>query len=521
MYFADILGIALTALWQQKMRAVLTVAGIAIGTFALAVCLSLGQGFHAEVDRQLHRGDQLRQVLVFPGTKVREEDIPPEQLAVPGAMSAAKRERLRKAIIRRWPRNKKKTPPVLLTEARVAQLRELPHVTAVEPIIQETCDARLGDHAKQVICSSTSLGDDDLRERIVAGTDRAADDGRSVLIGEFLLYQWGIISDDAVEQVVGRTVRVTFPPRHKSAAPLRGLMRLAEDVLTAEESRTVEKVLRQMQSTPDLFDLSVKEKTVLDGLLRRFLGEPKATDKPPFDEEFTIAGVLREYTDEDENLGLQAAVRTRNVDLFLPPPTMERLFRHGPQLEDQGFDGVVLTVDDEDHVKEVVGRLNKLGLREYSLVEFVERLRASMTLSTFLTSFLAAVAVVAAALGITNTMCMSVLERTREIGVMKAVGARDRHIQLIFLVEGALLGVLGGLLGVLACALVSYPGDALARQLLEKYSVVNRLRGSLFVLPWWLVVGVPFFAGLVTTLAAVLPARRAAQVDPIQALRHP
>ena len=129
-------------------------------------------------------------------------------------------------------------------------------------------------------------------------------------------------------------------------------------------------------------------------------------------------------------------------------------------------------------------------------------------------------AVLVASLGITNTMFMSVLERTREIGVMKAVGARDRHIQMIFLVEGALLGVLGGGLGVLGCWLASFPGDSYARKLLEEHSLLNHLRQSLFVFPWWLVLGVPFFAGVVTTLAAVLPARRAARVNPIKALRH-
>jgi putative ABC transport system permease protein len=108
---------------------------------------------------------------------------------------------------------------------------------------------------------------------------------------------------------------------------------------------------------------------------------------------------------------------------------------------------------------------------------------------------------------------------------MKAVGARDRHIQLIFIVEGGLLGLIGGSLGVLGTWLASFPGDIYARQLLQhvgldKHVLVAHLRHSLFAFPWWLILGVPLSASLVTTLAAVLPARRAAMVDPIQALRH-
>ena len=118
-------------------------------------------------------------------------------------------------------------------------------------------------------------------------------------------------------------------------------------------------------------------------------------------------------------------------------------------------------------------------------------------------------------------MFTSVLERTHEIGVMKAVGARDRHVQLIFLVEGALLGGLGGALGVLGGWLVSFPFDAHARWAMEQYAYVGKhVHHSPFLFPWWLVLGVPLFTTLVAVLAAVLPARRAAKVDPIQALRH-
>jgi putative ABC transport system permease protein len=138
---------------------------------------------------------------------------------------------------------------------------------------------------------------------------------------------------------------------------------------------------------------------------------------------------------------------------------------------------------------------------------------------TFVTAFLAAVALLVAALGITNTMVMSVLERTREIGVMKAVGARDHHIQAIFLLEGALIGAIGGSLGVLLGWLASIPGDSVAHALLQDQALPT-LRHTLFAFPLWLTLGTPAFASLVTTLAAVYPAYRATRVNPIAALRH-
>ena len=99
------------------------------------------------------------------------------------------------------------------------------------------------------------------------------------------------------------------------------------------------------------------------------------------------------------------------------------------------------------------------------------------------------------------------------------VGARDGHIQWIFLAEGLVLGLVGGLVGVLAGWLASFPGDRIAKSIVEKQTQTT-LESSLFVFPLWLLVGVPLFAVVVTTLAAVYPARRAARVNPIQALRH-
>jgi ABC-type lipoprotein release transport system permease subunit len=114
---------------------------------------------------------------------------------------------------------------------------------------------------------------------------------------------------------------------------------------------------------------------------------------------------------------------------------------------------------------------------------------------------------------------MSVLERVREIGVMKALGARDGHVLGAFLLEGALVGLVGGTLGVALAWAASFPGDAYLRRLVEQRLSV-RLEESVFAFPPWLLLGVPALAALITTLAALYPARRAVRVDPAAALRH-
>jgi putative ABC transport system permease protein len=130
------------------------------------------------------------------------------------------------------------------------------------------------------------------------------------------------------------------------------------------------------------------------------------------------------------------------------------------------------------------------------------------------------VALIIAAIGITNTLVTSVLERTREIGILKSLGAKDRTITLIFLLEGAIIGILGGTIGVVIAMIISGPADTLVKQLVQKVSRNRLLTDKVFEFPIWLIAGAILFAVIVTTLAAWYPARRASRVEPVEALRH-
>jgi ABC-type lipoprotein release transport system permease subunit len=115
-------------------------------------------------------------------------------------------------------------------------------------------------------------------------------------------------------------------------------------------------------------------------------------------------------------------------------------------------------------------------------------------------------------------MIMSILERTREIGIMKAIGAEDREIKLIFFVEAAVIGIFGGILGVL----VAWGIDGVANRL--AYRFILKPQGASFIdffsLPPYLSIGAILFALVVSITAALYPASRAARIDPVRALRH-
>ncbi len=127
------------------------------------------------------------------------------------------------------------------------------------------------------------------------------------------------------------------------------------------------------------------------------------------------------------------------------------------------------------------------------------------------------IALVVAAVGVINTMVMSIMERTREIGVMRAVGARRGTISRLFTFEAALLGFLGGVIGLG----VGYGAVLIANPIVNRQLSSNNITSSnIIALPIWLILGVIGLTTVIGILAGLYPARRAAHLDPVEALHY-
>jgi putative ABC transport system permease protein len=209
----------------------------------------------------------------------------------------------------------------------------------------------------------------------------------------------------------------------------------------------------------------------------------------------------------------------RPVDVLIPPGVSRSLYFGRAGMAEQGLPQVSVRVDHERHLRRVEEEIKAMGLETFSLADLLDQVQLNVLLVSIACSFVAAIALVVAAIGITNTMLMSVLERQHEIGVMKAVGARSAQVLALFLVEGGLIGAAGAVIGLLGAWLVSFPGDRIAQHLVATRTPMQ-LDQSVFVFPAWLVVGVPLAVCALTTLAGLYPARRAASIDPIEALRQ-
>jgi putative ABC transport system permease protein len=150
------------------------------------------------------------------------------------------------------------------------------------------------------------------------------------------------------------------------------------------------------------------------------------------------------------------------------------------------------------------GRDNDFSIRNRS--EFLSTFEETTQTFTFLLGGIAAVSLLVGGIGIMNIMLVSVTERTREIGVRKAMGATRQNIMLQFLVEALVLCLMGGVVGILAGT-----GGAIA---------LSRLANWNTLVSWQAVVIAVIFSGFVGVFFGLWPARRASQLDPIEALRY-
>ncbi|KQL35024.1 ABC transporter permease [Psychrobacillus sp. FJAT-21963] len=176
-----------------------------------------------------------------------------------------------------------------------------------------------------------------------------------------------------------------------------------------------------------------------------------------------------------------------------------------------------------EHVKSVTEDLKKKGYNVYSVSEQLEQIDVFFMAFKIGLIFVGTVAVLISSIGIFNTMTMAVTERTREIGVMKAIGASPKLIQRLFLMESAWIGIIGTVLAVIISYAVSFlanlvlpmvVGAALGDEDIQNLSITFSL------IPWQLVVIASIISIGVAMISGWRPARKATNIDVINALRQ-
>jgi putative ABC transport system permease protein len=429
-------------------------------------------------------------------------------------MAPDRRERIRKVLEQRgrWSRSGRER--ISLTPDRLEKLSHIAHVERMIPLVGGMVVATLGNRPEDAGVSSGAGEDPEFRKRVVFGRAFDSDDERSVLLSEMFAYRIRLIDDADLEQVLGKPLRIEIRSQEDGPSFNVMLSGRTKAAGSTEEQAALRQLAWQIPGALDSFSLTALESAALRKAIRR---EPAKAEPVVVVDDFRVVGIFRDLTDDERKEAWSQF--PADTDLVLPRRTAVELMLRDPARREEGVDRVVLLVDEVRNVNEVIKKVEALGMQSRSIVEYIERQRLTYLLIFGGMTCVAGVALLVSSLGIANTMLMSVLERRREIGIMKAVGAANWQLQAMYVIEGGLIGLIGGALGLLLAWSISFPGDGWVRSMVHRDMDI-KLSGSIFAFPGWIGATVVLFTVGVTVIAALYPARRAAKVDPVSALRH-
>jgi len=186
-------------------------------------------------------------------------------------------------------------------------------------------------------------------------------------------------------------------------------------------------------------------------------------------------------------------------------------------LAQNGYGTLIAKVDKSQNAAAAAAEIRKLGVGAADAEASIKQQLTIFNILGLVLGIIGGIALAVAAIGVVNTMIMAILERTREIGVMRAVGAKRSTVRTLFTFEAAMLGFWGGVLGVAVGYGLTRVANIFVNQQLASQSVKAH---DIIGLPLWLILAVVGIATLIGTLAGLYPAARAAKLDPVEALRY-
>lgn len=478
----DKISMCLRNLWRRKMRTFLTVFGVVIGTCAIVVMVSLGVGMDQAQQSMLEGMGNLTLINVYQGYNMVETGG-----------------------------GKPKEPPPL-DEVAVAALKSVPHVKAVTAMH----NIWSGELAFQVDGRYLYRGN-------VTGIDIEAmpalgyelESGRfptkaefknSVIVGSEAAYQF-------VDSKRRRNNRVSAYPDEfgRIKDPFVNFLkdRLYLNIGKSESKNSNRMMVRSSRGRGEEVEI------------------PTGNGSYPM----KVAGVLK--TSEDGN-GVDRDFDTRN-SIYMDVTRLKELVKeynkkNKIRSSDENYNQVYVMADSIDTVDAVDEMIKSLGFDTWSASSMREDMQKQTQTIQMVLGGLAGISLLVAALGITNTMIMSIYERTREIGIMKVLGCAVGNIRSVFLMEAGCIGFLGGVLGIGISYVISFILNFVLNQASADGGGGGNMMGMMFgwqnegvqysIIPSWLVGGALLFAICIGLFSGFYPANRAVKISALEAIKH-
>ncbi len=418
MPFVDLLRLALRNLREAKLRATLTSMGVIVGVAVIVTMVSFGLGLQKNLLSRFKALDLFNEMTVF-GKSIA---VAAGNLDRP---SGARRATGDNQNGPRLPTNV--TPTRILDDAVIADIAKLPGVSYVEPYIGFNVQCRTNGRVSGRSVAGASVPNASSRFKdFAAGQMISSANGNEAVVNEETTRVAGF---NTPQEAIGKTLEFLVPDNDKDKkdggddepASFFGLP-LGGD----SESDTPKGSVKVGRSF----------------LIVGVLADPKQDGRPG-----PSRGLM---PSADVYIPLPAARQWSNDHQSEQAQVIAALARqNGTIAEDQnpGYFSAVVRVTDPVALTDVRKRLTELGLGSFSIVDQLDQIRTVFLIINSVLGLLGGISLLVASFGIANTMIMSILERTREIGIMKAIGAEDREIKLIFFSEAVVFGLTGRLMG--------------------------------------------------------------------------
>lgn len=543
MKISDILGMSLTNLWRRKMRTLLTVLGVIIGTASIVVMLSLGIGLKQAMVSQVSSAGGLTEIMVT------------------GGDDSGMSERL-------------------LDDDTMQTFLDMEHVDSVEPQLTYSMPLQVGkyeaDSVTVIGIPQKNLQEIELEEGSTPDTENGG--SLSLIVGN------QVLSDSFFESATGE-----YPYWENNEAPDVDLMKdqmfggiTSDDVagddttnVTDDSSDTSLVDVVDSAFTEGADDFSASDDFSLDDIGTTKAQDDDADDDAPSSTtensvgtqepttenissgdsglEYDGIGEMGEdsmsytsFTSDMKKVPIKVAGITAGTDTdytefsyncytdidslkaFLKKNYSENQVIPGQPTDKKGkpyrdlkYSQFVVNVDDSSNVEAVLQDIQDMGYYGETNKEWIEETEKQFMIIEAVLGGIGAVAMLVAAISIANTMTMSTYERTKEIGVMKVLGCALGNIRSMFLAEAAFIGFLGGVAGII----LSYVLSIVLNKVIAPRFMGDMLEGygsnvSISAIPLWLVALAIVFSTLIGMIAGFFPAQRATKLSPLAAIRN-
>lgn len=511
----------LTSRWG---RTALNLLGVIIGCTTLLLTAACGAGVRDTFYLMFDSSPEARRVIVSRQYSSRQyvdwKKAPEEAIKVPDGVSPTRADRIREQLAHEWAiAENEKLPqrtrePLSLDD--VEAFAKLKHIDFAIPITAIPCELDGKDktyYPSIGYCGNlTGSG-----EFMIAGSPISEDDPEGVIIHEYLAYKLGHQTDEQLQQLVGKQLEFRYETNSDALRQTPMMSQLGWLFPDRDDRITFMKGFRRILTNLEHFGLTEKQRELIQRLMPQNTEHGAAPEPTQETKPFIVRGVFHTKA-EAKSWDMFDAYMKSNTDVRASARVVRQLARE--QFAEPKFHNISVMVDSTRNLDAVVSVLKKQDLNVISARRILERVDSEIDRITTIVYWIAGGIVFLTVLGISNTLFISVLQRTPEFGIMKSLGASDGDVLFLMLLEGMICGLIGAIIAVF----VSFGIAALGKSLLEDY-VVNSMHREIdfnVVISFTPTIIAATLVGsiIVCGIASILPAWRAARLDPVEAMRR-